>query len=476
MALVAVVGAVLAVAGAARLDADLGPFRSTLAVAPSLTGDTDIEIPPLGELLLDSHDGPVHLTVRLDRLDQRRTTALITEPDGVAQAGATALSDLGDALVRLGLRTVAVAVLGAVVLGWVVLRDRRRVAAAAVTALALALAALAAGGATFRREALAEPRYEGLLTNAPAVVGDARKVADRYEEYAAQLQKLLTNVGRLYSTVSSLPTFEAQPGTVRALHVSDLHLNPTAWPTIRTVVKQFDVDLVIDTGDITDWGSEPEQSYVDAIGGLGVPYVFIPGNHDSAGTAAAVARQRGAVVLDNRAVQVGGLRLAGIGDPRFTPDKAGATEGKQGLERLRESGAALAATVRATSPSVDVALVHDPVSAASLTGTVPLVLAGHTHQRAFAPLPAAPGRQRTWLSVSGSTGGAGLRGLEGGEPTPLSMSVLYFDTARRLQAYDDIRLGGTGQSQVTLERHVVGAVPPATAAGTRGIAAATDTH
>jgi hypothetical protein len=35
------------------------------------------------------------------------------------------------------------------------------------------------------------------------------------------------------------------------------------------------------------------------------------------------------------------------------------------------------------------------------------------------------------------------------------MSVLYFDQTRTLQAYDDILVGGTGQAQVNLERHVI---------------------
>ncbi|HEX5740705.1 MAG TPA: metallophosphoesterase [Pilimelia sp.] len=458
--LVALIGAGAAVAATARVEADVGPFRTVLTVRPSLTGDAEVEIPPLGALYLDTHDGPALVSVRLDRLDQRRTTALISDPDGVARASATAVTDLGTGLLRLGMRTVAVGVIGAVLLGLVLLRDRRRVAAAAVTALVAGLATVGVGALTFRRDAVAEPRYEGLLTNAPAVVGDARRVADRYEEYAAQLQKLLTNVGRLYSTVSSLPTFDPQPGTIRALHVSDLHLNPTAWPTIKTVVRQFDIDLVIDTGDITDWGSEPEGSYVAAIGGLGVPYVYVQGNHDSAQTAAAVARQRGAVVLNNRVADVAGLRLAGIGDPRFTPDKQAGGGSRRDAERLLDSGSTLAATIAAAGTPVDVALVHDPAAAQGLNGAVPLVLAGHTHQRAVTALPAVPGSQPTRLSVSGSTGGAGLRGLEGHAPTPLSMSVLYFDQQRRLQAYDDITLGGTGQSQVTLERHVTAPAPP----------------
>ena len=94
---------------------------------------------------------------------------------------------------------------------------------------------------------------------------------------------------------------------------------------------------------------------------------------------------------------------------------------------------------------MNIALVHDPASAGPLSGTCPLVLAGHTHSRQMSKLPQVDGQQPTQLMVEGSTGGAGLRGLEGEKPTPLSMSVLYFDQQKLLQAYDDITVGGTGQ-------------------------------
>jgi hypothetical protein len=59
--------------------------------------------------------------------------------------------------------------------------------------------------------------------------------------------------------------------------------------------------------------------------------------------------------------------------------------------------------------------------------------------------------------VEGSTGGAGLRGLEHDKPTPLTLSVLYFDENHDLKAYDDIQLGGTGESNVEMQRNVIGA-------------------
>jgi predicted MPP superfamily phosphohydrolase len=457
---VAVVGVVLGVLIGGRTESDIGPFSAELQVTPSLVGDAEVHVPPLGALHLDSHDGPAHLTVRFDQLDPRRTEQLIREPDGVARASQDAVDDVTTGAIKLSLRTLAVAVLATLVLAALIFRDTRRVAWSGAFALVITFTSLSAAVGTFRVNALEEPRYEGLLVRAPAVIGDARRIANQYDAYAAQLQKLVNNVGEIYTTVSTLPVYQAEPGSTRLLHVSDLHLNPTAWSIIETVVDQFAIDLVVDTGDINDWGSEPEASYLAPISRLDVPYVYVRGNHDSALTAAAVARHRNAVVLDNQVARVAGLTVAGISDPRFTPDKEASPTGsgasKQTVERVIDAGSRLAETIGRAGRPVDVALVHDPASAGPLSGVCPVVLAGHTHRREVRLLnPPAEDAEPTRLVVSGSTGGAGLRGLEGAEPVPLSLSILYLNAGRRLQAYDDIRVGGTGQSQVTLERHVV---------------------
>ena len=58
--------------------------------------------------------------------------------------------------------------------------------------------------------------------------------------------------------------------------------------------------------------------------------------------------------------------------------------------------------------------------------------------------------------VQGSTGGAGLRGLQGEYPEPLTCTVLYLDRDTGvLRAYDEITLGGLGETEVTIQRTVV---------------------
>jgi predicted phosphodiesterase len=474
----------------AQSEIAVGPFRADMSISPSVEGGTEVDIPPLGSLHLDSHDGPIHLKVDLGALDQERTEALIDDPTAISAAGQSAVDDVTKGVLQLGLRALGAAIVCALLLSAVIFRNVRRVAAAGVLALVVTGGSLGLAAGTIRPDSISEPRYEGLLVNAPAVVGDARRIADNYGRYADQLQQLVSNVSRIYTTVSTLPVFDPAGNTTRILHVSDLHLNPTSWGVINTVVKQWDIDAVVDTGDIVDWGSSAETSYVNSIGQLGVPYIYVRGNHDSAAIQAAVGRQRNARVLDNALTTVNGLTIAGIGDPEFTPDKSETPAGEAddpGTSPLLTSGEQLATTIRAAKTKVGVAMVHDPAMAPPLSGVVPLVLAGHKHQREVSVLPApsptasaspapsatqapgaapAPGAteepMETRLMVEGSTGGAGLRGLEGEDPTPLMMSVLYFDENQDLKAYDDIQLGGTGEQNVTMQRKLIGQGPEPT--------------
>jgi predicted MPP superfamily phosphohydrolase len=476
--IVSLVGVVVGTMLLAHTNLNVGPFRAEMSITPSFAGGTEIDIPPLGSLHLDSHDGPIHLKVDLGSLDQTRTEALIDDPTAISAAGQHAVDDVTAGVLRLGLRALGAALGSALLLSALIFRNVKRVAWAGVTALAVTGGSLGLAAGTVRRDSIAEPRYEGLLVNAPAVVGDARKIADNYGRYSDQLQQLVTNVSRIYTTVSALPVYDPAANTTRILHVSDLHLNPSSWGVIRTVVKQWDIDAVIDTGDIVDWGSSAETTYVSSIAQVGVPYIYVRGNHDSSAIQAAVGRQPNAKVLDNSIITFKGLTIAGIGDPEFTPDKSEtpANADNPAASPLLQSGDQLATTIRDSKKKVDVALVHDPAMAQPLSGLVPLVLAGHLHKREVSMLPAptpaasptptpttttqAPVQTR--LMVEGSTGAAGLRGLENEEPTPLSLSVLYFDENQTLKAYDDIQLGGTGQSNVTMQRKVIGSDPEPT--------------
>lgn len=430
----------------------VGPFEARLSLRPALHGSSVLAVPPLGDLRFDTHAGPVELEARLVGVDTAAVEELAGSSD-LRAVGEDVRADLQRALVVLLVRDTAVVLLGGGVAGLLLLRAPRRALGSAGCVLGVLAAATLTVVSTADADALSQPEYSGVLAYAPSVIGDARDVVRRLDDYNRQLGRLVTNVSTLYSTASTLPSYTATADSVRLLHVSDLHLSPSAFPLIRSVAEQFDVDLVVDTGDIADHGSTVEDAYVGGIAsvtGTGVPYVYVRGNHDSAGTEAAVRSQPGAVVLDDGfPVEVAGLTLVGEADPRFTPDKT--TLDDDTPEQLLLAVGRHLRDVVAQQPDLpEVVAVHDPASAPPLVGEVPLVLAGHRHEREVTV------EDGTRLMVQGSTGGAGLRALEGDEPTPVQMTVLYLDRATGdLRAYDEITLGGLGLSDARISRVVV---------------------
>ncbi len=254
---------------------------------------------------------------------------------------------------------------------------------------------------------------------------------------------------------------------ITVLHVSDIHDNPQAFDVIDQLEEQFAIDLVIDTGDIVSWGgTQFEHDQLTAIGQLDVPYVYIMGgNHDGSSTAAAIAAQDNAIVLDNEVAEVEGLTIAGIGDPpRFAADDDSDTTGwQEGKDAVAASAYQLGDTITAWDEenpenTVDLALIHDPTQPEGLEGRVPLVLSGHMHT-SDVELDRDGSGGTDWLTV-GSTGGGALASGGGVAPSsrariPLDLTarMLYFDrTTGRLVAYDDIVMGGLGLVSISINR------------------------
>ncbi|GAA1880566.1 metallophosphoesterase [Actinomadura bangladeshensis] len=452
LALVAVIGlgaGYLGLIAGGRYVTPVGPTDVQLTLQPSLHGGTTLRLPPLGSLRLDTHDGPVSLEARLTDLRPEQAKKLIEDDTELDRLTDRIAGQIRHGLIELLVRAVLIALAASFVASLVLFRSWRRalLGLGSTTAGLTALALLT--WSTFNPQSIAEPRYTGLLANAPQIVGDAQSIVERFSAYRAQLARLVGNVSELYTTTSTLPTYEPDPSTIRVLDVSDIHLNPAAWNVIKSVSTQFKVDLIIDSGDLMDHGSKAEDKFADSISDLKVPYVYVRGNHDSMGTQKAVARQKNAIVLDGTTREVAGLRIYGLGDPRYTPDKS-TRDDFVGADQLRAEGLRHAAGLRASGTTPDIVVTHDPTEGEAFSGVAPLVLAGHTHARSTKLLPTG-----TRLFVQGSTGGAGLRGLEHEQPTPIELSVLYFSRAtHRLQGWDDLRLGGLGLTSAQIERHL----------------------
>ena len=452
VAAVALVGGWLGLLVGGRTDTDVGPLEVGLSLTPSLTGDTVVNIPPLGTITVDSHDGPLRLIATVEAINVVDARRIFDDPRVLEGLEGRIIADLRRGVTVLVVRGIAVGAVGALALGLLALRPRRLGWAASGTALAIMIGSTGAAAVTVDRASILEPRYTGLVASAPAIFGDAQTIAANFEDYREGLVSMVARVSRLYDVTSTLPVYAAGDDVIRVLHVSDLHVNPTSWAVIRSVVDQFEVDVVVDTGDIVHQGTELENGYVDQISTVKAPYVFVRGNHDSTLTARAVAAEPNAVLLDDDVAEVAGLTFAGVGDPRFTPDKtASALED----DDVRAAAVEGAATIRATGEVIDVALMHDPVGARELDGVAPVVLSGHMHVRDQEALPGG-----SWLFQQGSTGASGINALSNEEPTPITLTVFYFNSRTSdLEAWDHITLGGLGLTSAEIDRHLAARFP-----------------
>ncbi|WP_216589444.1 metallophosphoesterase family protein [Streptomyces brasiliscabiei] len=429
----------------------VGPMNTTMTLRPSLTGGTKINVSPLGALELSSHHAPVRLDVNVDQLDPERAQALVDHPERISGLQEEIASDVRHGTIDLAVRSGVAVVSGATALGLAVFRRPRRALAAGGLALVLLAGAGGTAAATWNPNSVLEPKFSGLLSSAPSLVGNARSIVTEFDVYQKELARLVTNVTKLYDVTSTLPAYQPDPTTIRVLHVSDIHLNPASWKIIASLVEQYEINVIVDSGDTMDHGSAAENGFLDPIADLGAPYVWVRGNHDSLLTQRYLEGIDNTHVLDEgKAVTVGGLRFAGMGDPQFTPDRS---TGKSGLPSEEAAGRRLADALRAQKAAgtpVDIAVAHNPDAARETDGQVPLVLAGHLHRPEMEMLG-----QGTRLRIEGSTGGSGLRAVEGKDPDPIEASVLYLDRdTRRLQAWDEIKLGGLGLTTAEVSRHL----------------------
>lgn len=448
VAALSLAGAWIAVVVAGTERQAVGPFDTTMSLRPSTHGGTTVDMPPLGQLMLDTHDAPLRLYVQVKGLDAEKARKIADDPARLEGLKGRAVSDIRTGLVDLFVRTAVAALVGGVGLALLVVRRARAAAVAALAALGATGLGYYATWSTWNPNSIQEPRYTGLLTSAPAIVGNARDIVEDFDKYREQLARLVTNVSRLYSTTSTLPVMSQQEDTIKVLHVSDLHLAPQAWDVIASVAHQFDVDVVVDSGDITDHGSAAENRYLDGVRDVDAPYVWVRGNHDSIVTQRAMRRISGVTVLNGRPKTVAGIRFLGVGDPRFTPDNSRSDPSD---DVVTAQAQALANVARADG-GIDSIVYHDPGPAALFDGLAPTVLAGHQHKFHADLMP-----QGTWRMVEGSTGGSGLRALmpEDG-PAPIQLSVLYLDRdTAELQAWDHIVLGGLGQTSAEIDREIV---------------------
>jgi predicted phosphodiesterase len=435
-----------------------------LSVDPGHRGALDLYVPLVdwGVRFEDAIRVPARLSVDLRTVD-RATVA------SVAQGGSLDIravrAEARDAIAGYLRMLLAITALTASGLGLLVAfavrhragpRLRYTVAAALVTTAAVAVAFVLL---VPPRGELDEPQYYAFGPDIPRAL-DAVEAAQRStRQLDEELDAQLVGLARLVAEPAGRTPLADRP---RMTIASDLHNNFLAAPILE---RATDNGPLLFAGDLTDRGSPLEARLVSRVAGIGRPFVFVSGNHDSdsleldlAERGAIVLTQRGRLKADGtygeRIVDVGGLRVAGYSDPFLR------RAGENFRDRYEPAPSptqqdAFTAWLNTIIGEVDVVMVHEPALIEPALAILedeppdhPLVfVTGHTHQASIE-------REAAVTVVNGGSIGAGGTGNLA-EPTDYGLARLIYTTEPGFQplAADLVTIDpATGSSTARRER------------------------
>lgn len=431
--------------GAYRIDG----ATVSLEAEPALSGGTEIRIPPIGTVSADTHMIParVILTIEQISLDSLKKFAdsSLTKKELFAEAERQATVAVKSFIAKLLLIAFVAGAATGVALPP---RQWRRIVTAALVGLMTAAVLIAATIYTYDYRAFRQPRYTGMLTVAPWLMSSIEDKLNTLDAWRQEVKKLASNLHYFYARVEKMGRTFNTDDTVRVLQVSDIHNNPVGLDLIKQVARDFRADFIIDNGDITDFGTPIEAGIAARVKELKIPYVFVPGNHDSPQLVTALEGLGNVRVLRSNAVEtVKGITILGYPDPFSTTDT---TQQSQSPEMAERYAAELAKIYRRLAAKPDVIAVHEPENASKIIGRASVILAGHTHQ------PLIDSRKGTILINAGTSGAAGLRTFEVEEGVPYNFKLLYFQkNPVKLIAVDSMTIKGV-QREFVLERTFVG--------------------
>jgi len=441
----ALAGMILLVSLASPRSFFLDAFQIQLSLQIFDQGYTQISLPPVGQVRARTHLTPLKLNITLKGVDLDLLKRMVDEAPaetGLVQQIRTRLVSL---IQRFLLWVMFLSGVGGAFGLWVM--GRRNIAAllkGAVVGLT-GMAVLVAGSvATYDVNAFRQPQYTGVLRAAPWMVGLVEESVVKVRQLGQQLELMADNLSRLYGSIERLEPLGTNRTTLKVLAVSDIHNNPAAIDLMQGLVRTFGVDFVVDTGDISDFGTPLEASLVRRLGDLGVPYVFAAGNHDSPEILSSMRRIPNVILLEGRTVTVKEIPIMGLPDPssaRLSPAVASRAEIEASVAEIRRG--------LAGSPVRPLVLaVHLPQVAFALGGEVPVILYGHTHS------PSIRQERGSAFINPGTTGASGLRGLQATQEVPFGLALLHFVQEAgkwKLLAADAITLFQV-KSGFTLER------------------------
>lgn len=446
--MLAALGALLLVNIFSAANFTYGPFLVQLSTSWLSEGETQLHFPPVGRVFFKTHLLPVKLQLTLLSIDLQTLEEWMGEI-----ADRERLKDELKSQALTWLRIFVLRVLGLAALGGglALLAWRRQVswfARGSLLGLIIALAIILFIYFSFNVEALQHPHYVGMLEAAPWIVGLVENGLQNLDNLGQELKVIAGNLDILFSQAARLEDWRNIKDEIVVLHISDIHNNLVALEFVKEIVDRFPVDMIVDTGDISDYGTALELELTGSISAWGLPYVYIPGNHDSPAIISRMQEFPNVILLKGGSVNLEGIVITGMMDPAAMTRDIAPASGSLTLEYQEK----LTALVDSLATKPQIVAVHNRLIAQPLFGKVPLIIHGHDHAIRMDII------NGTVIVDAGTSGAAGIRGFTTEEDIPYGLALLRFGVdetgARLLRAVDLIKVYNREKGFI-IERRII---------------------
>ncbi|HPF19758.1 MAG TPA: metallophosphoesterase family protein [Syntrophomonas sp.] len=421
------------------------------ALAPSASGITELNFPPFGVITAPTHQGPVKLSLTLEQIDSRLLNGQLNHAADSKALLLRLQKGIKASVYDFALRQLLIALVVAWVMILLVWRTNWKTALLhAVLGTALLAMPVVYAISTYDTNAFREPEYKGVLSMAPSAIEFVSNSLSDLHIMKENTDKIVTNFRKLFLHADALMVMadaEEQQKMVKVLLVSDLHSNPVGVEFIKSTAHRFQVDFIINAGDLTDLGTATEFEAIRELQSIPVPQLLAPGNHDSPEIIDIIAQLDNVTVLDGQMLTVAGIKVIGFADP-LADDAAVEYENPEKTRQILAEEAVRIQAGLEDQERPDILVVHHPSLGEKLMSLAEITVSGHNHQ-----LQIKQQNGSTFINP-GTAGAAGLRGLYSEEGRAYSAVIAYLIPGSGLMAMDLINYEPASK-QFSLHRKVI---------------------
>lgn len=424
-------------------------IKAALALSPS--GITELHFPPFGVITAKTHQGPVKLSLTLEQINNSFWQDQLTNPAESKDLLLRVQKGIKDSVYFFALRQFVIALIVTTLVILLVWRSNFKTALwYAILCTALLSVPVIYAISTYNTQAFKEPEYKGVLSMAPSVMEFVSNTLTDLHEVKENTDKIVVNFRKLFNHADTLMVMadaEEQQKFIKVLLVSDLHTNPVGVEFMKNTADRFQVDFIINAGDLTDLGTATEFEVIRELQNINLPQLFVAGNHESPEIINIIKRIDHITILDGKMLTISGIKVIGFADP-LANDTAVQYENETEGQRILADEAVRIQSELKEQERPDILVVHNTSLGSKLMSLSNVIVSGHNHQLQIQQQPGSV------LINPGTTGAAGLRGLYSEEGKAYSAVIAYLIVGSGLMAMDLISYE-PASNQFSLLRKVV---------------------